>query len=131
MGIWFLWQRMRDSNPRKRSQSPVCYRYTNPLFGTFILYPISRKCQGLFFLLFWYLWEVIHRPITVYEMFAYYSLILDDLESRSSPQKKHACWMDGGEAETTGLDCRFACGKSYRAIPVEPGIGECPPDIRI
>lgn len=26
-----LWQRMRDSNPRKRSQSPVCYRYTNPL----------------------------------------------------------------------------------------------------
>ena len=29
-----LWQRMRDSNPRKRSQSPVCYRYTNPLFGT-------------------------------------------------------------------------------------------------
>ena len=22
---------MRDSNPRKRSQSPVCYRYTNPL----------------------------------------------------------------------------------------------------
>ena len=25
------WQRMRDSNPRKRSQSPVCYRYTNPL----------------------------------------------------------------------------------------------------
>ena len=25
------WQGMRDSNPRKRSQSPVCYRYTNPL----------------------------------------------------------------------------------------------------
>ena len=23
---------MRDSNPRKRSQSPVCYRYTNPLY---------------------------------------------------------------------------------------------------
>ena len=30
-GIWIIWQRMRDSNPRKRSQSPVCYRYTNPL----------------------------------------------------------------------------------------------------
>ena len=29
----FYWQRMRDSNPRKRSQSPVCYRYTNPLYG--------------------------------------------------------------------------------------------------
>ena len=26
-----FWQRMRDSNPHKRSQSPVCYRYTNPL----------------------------------------------------------------------------------------------------
>ena len=26
-----FWQRMRDSNPRERSQSPVCYRYTNPL----------------------------------------------------------------------------------------------------
>ena len=31
MGIRIFWQRMRDSNPRKRSQSPVCYRYTNPL----------------------------------------------------------------------------------------------------
>lgn len=30
-GIGFFWQRMRDSNPRERSQSPVCYRYTNPL----------------------------------------------------------------------------------------------------
>ena len=26
-----FWQGVRDSNPRKRSQSPVCYRYTNPL----------------------------------------------------------------------------------------------------
>ena len=33
MGICIFWQRMRDSNPRKRSQSPVCYRYTNPLGG--------------------------------------------------------------------------------------------------
>ena len=32
-----FWQRMRDSNPRKRSQSPVCYRYTNPLNGTFLI----------------------------------------------------------------------------------------------
>ena len=30
-GVSF-WQGMRDSNPRKRSQSPVCYRYTNPLY---------------------------------------------------------------------------------------------------
>ena len=31
IGWRLCWQRMRDSNPRKRSQSPVCYRYTNPL----------------------------------------------------------------------------------------------------
>ena len=31
MWLGVFWQRMRDSNPRKRSQSPVCYRYTNPL----------------------------------------------------------------------------------------------------
>ena len=43
-----FWQRMRDSNPRKRSQSPVCYRYTNPLFGTFILYAVFQKSQALF-----------------------------------------------------------------------------------
>ncbi len=32
--IFFIalrWQRMKDSNPHKRSQSPVCYHYTNPL----------------------------------------------------------------------------------------------------
>ena len=29
--VGLFWQRMRDSNPRERSQSPVCYRYTNPL----------------------------------------------------------------------------------------------------
>ena len=27
----FLWQRRKDSNPHKRSQSPVCYLYTTPL----------------------------------------------------------------------------------------------------
>ena len=32
LGICYFWQRMRDSNPRERSQSPVCYRYTNPLY---------------------------------------------------------------------------------------------------
>ena len=35
LGGLYYWQRMRDSNPRKRSQSPVCYRYTNPLCGRF------------------------------------------------------------------------------------------------
>lgn len=27
------WQRVKDSNPHKRSQSPVCYLYTNPLYA--------------------------------------------------------------------------------------------------
>lgn len=54
----FLWQGMRDSNPRKRSQSPVCYRYTNPLCGRFayrvtsnmgIIAP-KRKMSSIIFL---------------------------------------------------------------------------------
>lgn len=49
MGICIFWQRMRDSNPRKRSQSPVCYRYTNPLsHGRDLLYARNRKSQVLF-----------------------------------------------------------------------------------
>ena len=47
------WQGMRDSNPRKRSQSPVCYRYTNPLNGLLpkrmIIITISRKKSRLIF----------------------------------------------------------------------------------
>ena len=46
-GWSFCWQRMRDSNPRKRSQSPVCYRYTNPLSGTVLLYAKFQKSQYL------------------------------------------------------------------------------------
>ncbi len=51
-----FWQRMRDSNPRKRSQSPVCYRYTNPLYhcdsvvARVLLYPKLGKSQELFFI---------------------------------------------------------------------------------
>lgn len=29
----FLWQREKDSNPHKQSQSLSCYPYTIPLFG--------------------------------------------------------------------------------------------------
>ncbi len=48
-GGFYYWQRMRDSNPRKRSQSPVCYRYTNPLsHGRDLLYARNRKSQALF-----------------------------------------------------------------------------------
>ena len=48
--VWLsIWQRMRDSNPRKRSQSPVCYRYTNPLCAEqFVLYAFLRKSQAFF-----------------------------------------------------------------------------------
>ena len=48
-----FWQRMRDSNPRKRSQSPVCYRYTNPLFSErLLLYAKKPKSQAFFSILF-------------------------------------------------------------------------------
>ncbi len=30
------WQRMKDSNPHKQSQSLVCYHYTNPLYAAFL-----------------------------------------------------------------------------------------------
>ena len=46
-----FWQRMRDSNPRKRSQSPVCYRYTNPLCladNTVIIRLFSKKSSTFF-----------------------------------------------------------------------------------
>ena len=49
LGGFYYWQRMRDSNPRKRSQSPVCYRYTNPLsHGRILLYAERAKSQALF-----------------------------------------------------------------------------------
>ena len=54
LGICIFWQRMRDSNPRKRSQSPVCYRYTNPLYcltplstGVIIL-TLAKKSSSFF-----------------------------------------------------------------------------------
>ena len=47
--VFLFWQRMRDSNPRKRSQSPVCYRYTNPLYAEhYLLYPLFWKSQEIF-----------------------------------------------------------------------------------
>ena len=38
-----MWQRVKDSNPHKRSQSPVCYHYTNPL-SCACSSDDSRKC---------------------------------------------------------------------------------------
>ena len=47
MWLSVFWQRMRDSNPRKRSQSPVCYRYTNPLNAERLYYiQLSGKVKG-------------------------------------------------------------------------------------
>ena len=47
--VFLFLQRMRDSNPRKRSQSPVCYRYTNPLYAEqYLLYPLFWKSQEIF-----------------------------------------------------------------------------------
>ena len=41
-----LWQRMKDSNPHKRSQSPVCYHYTNPLNARAIIPQIWHLSIG-------------------------------------------------------------------------------------
>ena len=38
---FYLWQRVKDSNPHKRSQSPVCYHYTNPLRAKSIILNFS------------------------------------------------------------------------------------------
>ena len=43
LGGLCYWQRMRDSNPRERSQSPVCYRYTNPLSAERLYYTHFRQ----------------------------------------------------------------------------------------
>ena len=48
-----IWQRMKDSNPHKQSQSLVCYHYTNPLFCALLndrrlLYQNSGICQPFF-----------------------------------------------------------------------------------
>ena len=46
-----FWQRVKDSNPHKRSQSPVCYHYTNPLCSfdeQVLLYQRISICQELF-----------------------------------------------------------------------------------
>ncbi len=52
MWLGFLWQRMRDSNPRKRSQSPVCYRYTNPLNAEHLYYIQKLQKVKHYFCLF-------------------------------------------------------------------------------
>ena len=38
-----IWQRMKDSNPHERSQSPVCYLYTNPLQARDIIHLSDKK----------------------------------------------------------------------------------------
>ena len=38
MGGSSFWQREKDSNPHKRSQSPVCYHYTIPLNARVIIH---------------------------------------------------------------------------------------------
>ena len=61
------WQGMRDSNPRKRSQSPVCYRYTNPLNGFFpkrmIIITISCKKSRLIFSFLQKLKWTLKKPV--------------------------------------------------------------------
>ena len=46
-----MWQREKDSNPHIRSQSPLCYLYTIPLFVTCKWYytQIYEKVKSFFF----------------------------------------------------------------------------------
>ena len=44
----FLWQRVKDSNPHKRSQSPVCYLYTTPLNARIIIHSFSDLSTHFF-----------------------------------------------------------------------------------
>ena len=49
------WQREKDSNPHKQSQSLSCYPYTIPLYRLreqMILYLIFRICQAKFSIFF-------------------------------------------------------------------------------
>ena len=63
--VFFIWQRNRDSNPNKQSQSLSCYRYTIPL-NALLLYTPNGVLSSLFlknfhlFLLF-ILWNKKHR----------------------------------------------------------------------
>ena len=47
----FLWQRYKDSNLNIRSQSPLCYRYTIPLYiyvvQFYAVYQIASQFDGV------------------------------------------------------------------------------------
>ena len=45
-----LWQREKDSNPHIRSQSPLCYLYTIPLY--FVLLFLSTAANRLYYIQF-------------------------------------------------------------------------------
>ena len=42
--VMSIWQRMKDSNPHKQSQSLVCYHYTNPLYSLVSLFARLSLC---------------------------------------------------------------------------------------
>ena len=50
-GVFFSWQRVKDLNPHIRSQSPLCYHYTNPLCFAeqILLYTSWAICQQKLF----------------------------------------------------------------------------------
>ena len=65
MVCFLFWQGMRDSNPRKRSQSPVCYRYTNPLFAA---HSLKRKIYytQIFSFVKQYFYYFLHLFLSLY-----------------------------------------------------------------
>ena len=100
IGWRFCWQRMRDSNPRKRSQSPVCYRYTNPLsVNGSIICKILKK-STLFFKFF----KIIFPTGTVFRP-GHYPLNT----GRSLPPPAPPAWSGCSEAlpGSWGAFCPF------------------------
>ncbi len=128
-----FWQRNRDSNPNKQSQSLSCYRYTIPLNAT-LLYTRKWELSSLFF-------EKIEKFFTLFILFILKNkkdrcewLFRTDENiylnyrsaaaalSRSSTQSAWFCRMEAGTCAVTSpltvswIACAFAGPVAIRTI---------------
>ena len=63
LGALFFWQRNRDSNPNKQSQSLLCYRYTIPL-GRELLYTNNSHLSSVFLIFFYLFLYFIYKSFS-------------------------------------------------------------------
>ena len=98
LGGVFYWQRMRDSNPRKRSQSPVCYRYTNPLSDGFIIRKKIQKSSMDFLFLQFFLDQSVSQgnglPLRVVS-FRYRKVSFSPRSRSIVRMNSSSCWILG------------------------------------